>query len=148
MTDQEPDRVPEQEPVGSLAEEAGRLLAALGDWARDQGPDLGAGVAGQAAAAAGQVEDHLATGSAACTYCPICRAVHVVRSANPEVRAQLSVAASALLQAGAGLLAALGAHPERAGQTRRGGPPVERIDLDEDDQHPGSGAENDDGWEA
>ena len=73
------------------------------------------------------MNEHVATGAPECSYCPICRTVHVVRQASPEVRAQLALAASSLMQAAAGLLAA--AVPQ---ERRRGARwPVEHIDLDE-----------------
>lgn len=132
------------EEVGSVSEEAAKLFGALSGWAREQGADPGAGpdgapgglgerfsgLAGQAARAAREVEEHLATDSAECTWCPICRTVHAVRQTSPEVRAHLATAASALLQAAAGLLAT--AVPPEARADRRG-PGVERIDLDSDD---------------
>ncbi|MBI2246022.1 MAG: hypothetical protein HYU55_19420 [Nocardioides sp.] len=124
--------------VGSVAEEAAKLLGALSEWARDQGTGIGegvAGLAGHAARAAHEVDDHLATGAPECTYCPICRTVHVLRQTTPEVRAQLTTAATALLQAAAGLLAT--AVPDD--RSARGG--VERIDLDDD---PGSWPEDPD----
>ena len=114
--------------IGSVAEEATKLLGAVADWARDHGSDLGAGVAAladQAAASAHELNAHIATDDPECRYCPVCRTVHAVRSANPEVRAQLTTAASSFLQAVAGLLAA-----GQAGQAGGGKPPVERIDLD------------------
>ena len=116
--------------VGSVSEEALKLFGALSDWARDHGPDLGQGLSGladQAAASVHEVNEHLATGAPECTYCPICRAVHVVRQTSPEVRAHLAVAASSLLQAAAGMLAT--AVPDDA-RSPAGG--VERIDLDDD----------------
>ncbi|HEY0949868.1 MAG TPA: hypothetical protein VGD85_06685, partial [Nocardioides sp.] len=88
-----------------------------------------AGLAGQAARAAHDVDEHLATGAAECTYCPICRTVHVLRQTTPEVRAQLSTAATALLQAAAGLLATT-VPDDRGARSGPGG--VERIDLDDD----------------
>ena len=114
--------------VGSVAEEATKLLGAVADWARDHGSDLGAGVAAladQAAATAHDVSAHIATDDPECRYCPICRTVHTVRTASPEVREHLAVAASSFLQAAAGLLAA------RQGGSPAGRP-VERIDLDQD----------------
>jgi hypothetical protein len=117
------------EEVGSVAEEATKLLGAVADWAREHGSDLGAGVAAladQVSATAHDVNAHLATGDPECRYCPVCRTVHAVRTASPEVRAQLSSAASSFLQAAAGMLAASAA-------TGRGpGRPVQRIDLDDD----------------
>jgi len=102
------------EQVGSLADEAVRLFGALSDWARD---------------ATEEVNEHLATGSAECTWCPVCRTVHAVRQASPEVRAHLAVAASALLQAAAGVLATA-MPPEGGAGARDSG--VEHIDLDDD----------------
>ncbi len=120
---------PDGSDVGTVAEEAAKLFGALSEWARDQGGGIGdgvAGLAGHAARAAHEVDEHVATGAPECTYCPICRTVHVLRQTTPEVRAQLSTAATALLQAAAGMLAT--AVPDDRGA--RGG--VERIDLDDD----------------
>jgi hypothetical protein len=99
----------EEPQVGSVAEEAAKLLGALSDWARD---------------AAHDVDAHLATGSAECTVCPICRTVHAVRELSPEVKAQLASAATSLMHAAAQLMAT--AVPD---QGSRGG--VEHIDLDD-----------------
>ena len=92
----------EEREVGSLAEEATKLFGALGGWAREHGAGAGLGlsdVAAHAGAAAQDVDDHLATGSAECTVCPWCRAVHAVRGLSPEVRSHLSAAASSLSHA-------------------------------------------------
>ena len=115
------------EPLGSAAEEAARLLAAVAEWGREQGSEWGTalgGLAGQAAAAAHDVDAHLATGSEECRYCPVCRAVQLYRSASPEVRAHLTTAGTSLAQAAASLLA--------TGVPERRGAGVERIDLDAD----------------
>jgi hypothetical protein len=117
--------------VGSVGEEAAKLLGALSDWARDQGTDVGQGLGGlasHAAASMQDINDHLATGSAECAYCPICRTVHAVRQTSPEVRAHLTQAATSFLHAAAGLLATL-PQPESSGR----GSGVEHIDLDADD---------------
>jgi hypothetical protein len=102
---------PMDDPVGSVGEEAAKLLGALADWAGDH---------------AREVNEHLATGDAECLYCPICRTMHAVRSASPEVKEQLATAASSFLQAAAGLLSA-GGHGEP--QASR----VQHIDLDDED---------------
>lgn len=101
--------------VGTLAEEAAKLLGALSGWAKD---------------AAGEIagEEHLATGAPECTYCPVCRTVHAVRELSPEVKAQLATAATSALQALAGLVSAVTAD---ARPSQGGG--VEHIDLDADD---------------
>lgn len=117
--------------LGSVSEEAVKLFGALSEWARDHGTDLGSGVsglAGHAATSARDINEHIATDSAECTYCPICRTVHAIRQTSPEVRAQLSVAATALLQAAAGMLAT--SVPDNARSDRS--MEVERIDLDGD----------------
>ncbi len=123
---------PQGDPqIGSVGEEAAKLLGALSDWARDQGSDVGQGLGGLASHAAASLHDineHLATGSAECTYCPVCRTVHVVRRSSPEVRAHLAQAASSLLRATAGLLATI-PPPESSGRALG----VERIDLDDPD---------------
>jgi hypothetical protein len=96
-----------QDPVGSAAEEAAKLLEAVSEWAREHGSDLGTAVGGlaeQVSAAAHDVDAHLATGED-CRYCPFCRAVQVYRSASPEVREHLSTAASSLARAAAAMMA-------------------------------------------
>lgn len=121
------DDQPPHEPVGSVGDEAAKLFGALSDWARDQGVDGAAGTAAASAReamAAGMqgLGEHLTTGSDDCRYCPVCQVIHVVRQTSPEVRTQLAVAASSLMQAAAGLLATT--PPPRG--------PVERIDLDDE----------------
>jgi hypothetical protein len=101
---------PQDDPVGSVGDEAAKLLGALADWASDH---------------AREVNEHLATGDAECLYCPICRTVHAIREASPEVKAQLAGAASTFLQAAAGLLSA-------AGQADPSASRVQHIDLDDE----------------
>lgn len=117
--------------VGTLAEEAAKLFGALSGWAREHGSDLGdglSGVAGHATAAAEDAHEHLATGSAECTLCPVCRTVHAVRQLSPEVKQHLGTAATALLQAAAGMLATVTPEPDAPGRGDR----VETIDLEDD----------------
>jgi hypothetical protein len=126
-----PDGTDGTEEVGSLAEETAKLLGALSGLAREHGGDLGHGLSGltdKVATAAREVDDHLATGGADCVYCPVCRAIHLVRETSPEVRQHLAVAASSLLQAAAGMLATAAFEDRRTGD----GPGVEHIDLDGD----------------
>jgi hypothetical protein len=124
------------EPVGSVGDEAAKLLGALAGWATEHGADLGSGLggleglsglAGHAAAAVRDLDEHMATGAAECSYCPLCRTVHAVRQTSPEVRAHLATAASALVQAAAGLLATP-VPPDASGRAQQ----VEKIDLDDD----------------
>ncbi len=122
------DQEGSQDPVGSVGDEAAKLLGALSDWARDQGDDY----AGSAADAAGtfahafqDVSQHIATGGEDCRYCPVCQVIHAVRNTSPEVRTHLSVAASSLMHAAAGLLATNTEDQSKSS-------PVEKIDLDPD----------------
>ncbi|KAA1428956.1 hypothetical protein [Nocardioides antri] len=127
----DPNEPQEPPAVGSVGEEAAKLFGALADLARQQGADLGGGLGGladQAASLAQDVNSHIATGSAECRYCPVCRVVHAVRETSPEVRTHLLTAASSFLQAAAGLLETV--PPADQGAPQRG-PEVERIDLDD-----------------
>jgi hypothetical protein len=115
------------EPVGSVGEEAAKLFLALSGWAKDHG----AGTAGTAAGMAGQVTDalrdvnaHLATGGEDCKYCPVCQVISAVRATSPEVKAHLTVAASSLMHAAAGMLATQ--VPEQGKPS-----PVQKIDLED-----------------
>jgi hypothetical protein len=115
-----------QEPVGSVGEEAAKLLGALSEWAKDQGTDYAGTAAGAASSFAHAVRDvneHIATEGEDCRYCPVCKVIHVVRSTSPEVREHLSIAASSLMHAAAGLLAT-----NTTGRSASSG--VEKIDLD------------------
>ncbi|MFD4323661.1 hypothetical protein ACFWQC_03450 [Nocardioides sp. NPDC058538] len=77
------------EPLGSTAEELGRLMEAIGEWAKDSR-------IGHVTEAVGE---HLDTGAPECAYCPLCRTVHVLRESSPEVKVHLASAAASLMQA-------------------------------------------------
>lgn len=114
--------------VGSLGEEAAKLLGALSGWAREHAGDAGEGLSGlaaQAAASAHDLNEHLATGAAECTVCPVCRTVHAVRQLSPEVTAHLSSAMASLAQAASAIMATT--HPDAAEDGE-----VEHIDLADD----------------
>ena len=117
--------------VGTVAEEAAKLLGVLSGWARTQGADVGHGMADAASGAAAAIQnvnDHFATGSEDCLYCPVCRVVHVVRECSPEVRTHLALAALNLMQAATAVLSTT-VPDERRGA---GAETVEKIDLDDD----------------
>ena len=118
-----------REPVGSVGEEAAKLLTALSGWAKDQGAqgaDSAAGAAFAFGDALKDVNEHLATGGADCKYCPLCQLIAAVRSTSPEVKTHLAVAASSLMQAAAGALAT------QVPQDGKKTGPVEKIDLDDE----------------
>lgn len=105
----------ERPPVGTLAEEATQLFAVLSGIARDQAAQYTAGAESMTASAASalrNVNEHIATGDAECTYCPICRVVHAARSASPEVKAHLSSALLSLAQAASSFMAPPQAEPQ------------------------------------
>ena len=93
------------EEVGSVGQEALKLLNAIQDWA---------------------TEEHVATSAQECAFCPLCQVIHRVSGARPEVRTHLAAAASSLLQAANALMETR--VPDRAPE--RGG--VQRIELDEE----------------
>ena len=91
MTYQEPasegaDERASSDPLGSAAEEATKFVAALRDL-----------VTGPAA-------EHLATGSAECQVCPLCRAVAALRDADPQSISRVTDSVVAVV-AGAAALA-------------------------------------------
>jgi Family of unknown function (DUF5304) len=94
-------------PPGPLADEAARLVEAIGEWARGAVGDLAAPVGA----------------GAECQVCPVCQLLALLRRSQPETFAHLA-------DASASMLAALRTVVERHdhGATRASG--VERIDLD------------------
>ena len=105
----------DREQVGSVAEEAAKLLGALSGWAKEHGDGF--------SSVAEDLHEHVAGGSSECTWCPLCRAVAAVRQTSPEVRAHLASAASSLMLAVSGMMAT---------QPPTGDDRVQRIDLDDD----------------
>lgn len=96
---------------GPASDEALRLLAAAEQWARTRGAALLA-------------SEHLGTGSAECTVCPLCQAVGTLRQVRPETVGHLLDAAGSLVAA---LRSAVPVPDPPAGA----GPGVQHIDLDE-----------------
>lgn len=128
----EQDETPSE--AGTVGEEAVKLLGALQDWAKDLG-ETGAGAAeagmSGATGALHDLNEHIASGGEDCRYCPVCRVIGAVRGTSPEVRQHLTTAATALVDAAAGLLAT---HVHEPGRGKRDEAPVEHIDLSEDDE--------------
>lgn len=132
------------EPVGSVAEEAARLLGALRDWSRESssayGGDADSAVSG-AADAMRNLTENMATDGRECRYCPLCQAISAIRGTNPEVRQHLSTAATSLMHAAAKLLETQvpeGDHGDSgSGRARPSGgrarrDPAQKIDLSDD----------------
>jgi hypothetical protein len=108
------------EPVGSLAEEAAKLIAALQGWKQE--PEDSAD--GPVRDGGDEHDPH----SAECRFCPLCTAARLAKAATPEVRDHLSSAALSLAMAVKGLLDATAPSTPSSTQST----PVEKIDLAED----------------
>lgn len=104
---------------GPLAEEAARLVEAIGDWARgavgDARPAWGAGR---------ETDDAPSPHSGPeCQVCPICQLLALLRRTQPETFAHLA-------DASASVVAALRTVVERRDNSTARPSGVERIDLD------------------
>lgn len=80
------------EAFGAAAEEAARLVDALGQWlaartaSKPSGPvDLG------------YVNTHIATGAAECKLCPLCQLISLMRHSSPELATRLNETLEAVL---------------------------------------------------
>jgi hypothetical protein len=100
--------------VGSAAEEAVKLFAAVEDWARRK---------------AGHVldEQHIATGSAECQVCPVCQGIGVLRHVRPEAIEHMLDAAASFVAA---LKTAVTTPPNPEDATRQT-PRVQHISVGE-----------------
>ena len=99
--------------VGSAAEEAAKLFAAMEDWARQKAGHL-------------IDEEHVATGSPECQMCPVCQGIGVLRHVRPE-------AVEHFLDAAASFVAALKTAvttPPTDGPPKKSNP-VQHIDVGE-----------------
>lgn len=122
-----------QESVGSVGEEAIKLLSALQGWARESRSDYAgaaADVVSEAASSFHTLNEHIATGGDDCRYCPICQLISAVRGTSPEVKQHLSTASTSLMQAVAGIIATHAS--DQAGKTRKDAA-MEHIDLSDGD---------------
>jgi len=75
------------DPLGNAGQEAARLLDALGQW-------LGARTADSPG-----WSEHIATGSAECRLCPLCRLIALARETSPELAGHLDDALSSVSSA-------------------------------------------------
>jgi len=98
--------------VGSAAQEAARLFAAVEDWARARGE-----------APAG---DSATAGATTCGVCPVCSGIALLRDVRPETVEHLLDAAASVVAA----LRSAAAPPSSPEPGRPGG--VEHIDVRED----------------
>ena len=123
----------DKEQVGSLGDEAAKLMTALQGWACEHGEDYANAAAGAASGAASSMDsinEHIATGGTDCKYCPICQVIAAVRETSPEVKQHFASAASSFVQALAGILATQMPDQNRRPRSDTG---VEKIDLSNDE---------------
>jgi hypothetical protein len=99
---------------GPLAEEAARLVEAIGEWARG---------------AVGDVAGSASSSGPECQICPVCQLLALVRRTQPETFSHLA-------DASASMLAALRTVVERHDHSPSRGGGVERIDLDRPEPFP------------
>ena len=100
--------------VGSVADEAGQLLAAVKRWAEQQQTHRDSH------------EEAPEVGDAdACRYCPICQAISVARKSHPEILDQLSQGIEGLVTA----IRASIVSQEKQWETKPE-PRVQHIDID------------------
>lgn len=97
------------EPVGSAADEAARLFAAVEGWARTRFDS-----------------EHLASGTAECTLCPVCQAIAAARQVGPETVTHLLDAAASFVAALRTVLA-----PAPGDGSSRPTPGMQHIDVRE-----------------
>lgn len=100
--------------VGSAAEEAAKLLAAVEDWARRRTRHLLA-------------EERVATGSPECQFCPVCQGIGALRHVRPEAVEHLLDAAASFVSA----LKTTLTTPPPPEQSPHRASPVQRIDVGE-----------------
>jgi hypothetical protein len=112
----------DREQVGSVGDEAAKLLAAVQGWAREH--------VGDQARHDGLGSAYISDGSAACRVCPLCQLIALVRGVNPEALEQLGHAAGSFLHALAHLV------EDAHGSDRRRRGPVQKIDLADDPDDP------------
>jgi hypothetical protein len=99
---------------GPLAEEAARLVEAIGEWARGAAGGLSMPAAGSAPE---------------CQVCPVCQLLALLRRTQPETFGHLA-------DASASMVAALRTVVERHDHAANHASGVQRIDLDERDPYP------------
>lgn len=119
MSDSSP---PHAGPVGTLAEEALKLIGTLAAGA-DHAPN------GHRAADAATDTGH----GPDCTYCPVCQLIGYVRHTSPETRRHLNASVESLTLAVRGIIEAVASHPPRTKTNTRRDAGVENIDLSEDE---------------
>jgi hypothetical protein len=117
-----------EDPVGSLGEEAVKLLSAVSAWAQDHA----AGSADEPAEPGpAQGSTCSCGGTSTCAWCPVCQAATFARAASPELKEQLVTAGLALTSAARLLLEQLAAPPTAPGPDGRSDD-VEHIDLSDE----------------
>lgn len=104
--------------VGSLADEAARLIGALQDWAHRMSADA-----------------PIATGAPECQWCPVCQLISMLRGERPDLAEKAGDTVRTVVSALVTAFTTPHPHasdpgpPGDAGEARPSGRRVERIDL-------------------
>lgn len=117
----------EEHEVGSVAEEAAKLLSALQDWAGEHGSAPLGETAQRLAEGLRVAADDVGHGQE-CVFCPVCRTINLVRDTSPEVREHLAEAIGSLAQAATAALRHGAGGSERKGRDAQG---PTKVDLDD-----------------
>lgn len=104
---------------GPLADEAAKLVEAIGEWARGAAGGISMAAVGE---------------GAECQVCPFCQLMALVRRTNPETFGHLA-------DASASMIAALRTVVEKHDHQSTRKPGVERIDLDDREPHSATAAD-------
>lgn len=107
--------------LGSAADEAAKLFAAAQDWIRVR---TGPVTDGPMWSGSLWDREHLATGAAECTVCPLCQTVATLRQITPET-------VEHLLDAAASLVAAMRTAVSSPSRPDERHPGVQHIDIRE-----------------
>ncbi len=120
------------DPVGSLAEEAAKLIAvvqawgqsALGPASASEGDPVGEGERADDDRVAAERTEHTHS-TPECRFCPLCSTMRLARAATPDVRAHVGNAVLSLSMAMSELL-------DNVRNDASGRPSADDVDLTED----------------
>ena len=113
-----------EQQLGSAAQEAARLFAAVEDWARSRGGAAGTGHS------SGPEAGHDRHGPSTCSVCPVCSGIALLRDVRPETVEHLLDAAASVVAAVRSAVVVPPADRARPSTSRPGG--VQHIDVRED----------------
>lgn len=118
-----------QDGVGSLADEAQKLLDAAAVWLAERS----AGATEKVRALAEELDSGLAVDAPECRYCPLCQLIALLRGERPELTARLVEIGTALLLAVRSTVDTGGdghAHADSSADPERAARKVQQINVE------------------